>query len=248
METKDFFSSHAKVYAAFRPVYPIELYDFILQHAAQRTLAWDCGTGNGQVARHLARHFEKVFATDISDQQLAEAFKAQNIFYSLSRAEKTDFGDAQFDLVTVGQALHWFNVESFYAEVKRTGKKDGLIAAWGYGLLEVSEDIDPLFLHFYHSVVGPYWDEARRLVENRYDTIPFPFQPIPSPEFTIVVQWTREQFAGYLTSWSATQKYMMYRHHDPVPEFIETVTTYWSGGEIKTVTFPLFLKFGKIHG
>jgi hypothetical protein len=247
METKDLFSAHAKVYAAFRPVYPDELYDFILQHVGERKMAWDCGTGNGQVAQHLAKHFEKVFATDISDQQLAEASQAPNIAYSVSKAEETIFGDSQFDLVTVGQALHWFNLEKFYAEVKRTGKRNGLIAAWGYGLLKISDQIDPLFLHFYHNVVGSYWDEARRLVETNYSTIAFPFKPIPVPEFSMVVRWSREQFAGYVTSWSATQKYIMDRKHDPVGELIEKIDPFWSRGEFRTVAFPLFMKCGKIH-
>src|SRR3954470_6311391 len=111
MGTKDYFSNHAKIYAAFRPTYPEELYSFIFQHLEQRTTAWDCATGNGQVASYLAKHFDQVYATDISQQQLDNAILLPNISYTVSAAEKTSFPDQFFDLVTVGQALHWFNAD-----------------------------------------------------------------------------------------------------------------------------------------
>ena len=70
---KDLFSSQAKLYATFRPHYPDELFQFIIRHVPQRNMAWDCATGNGQVAQHLSPHFKKIIATDISHQQLENA-------------------------------------------------------------------------------------------------------------------------------------------------------------------------------
>src|SRR5688572_2580381 len=107
MATKDLFSSQSKAYAAFRPTYPAELYEFIFRNTKNFVLAWDCATGNGQVAQDLSKRFKKVYATDISQQQLDEAFKVTNIQYSVSKAEQTNFPDSSFDLITVGQALHW---------------------------------------------------------------------------------------------------------------------------------------------
>jgi hypothetical protein len=95
MSTKDYFSGQSKIYAAFRPTYPQELYQFIFQHLKNRSAAWDCATGNGQVARYLSEHFETVYATDISRQQIDNAFQANNIHYSVSKAEQTSFPDAQ---------------------------------------------------------------------------------------------------------------------------------------------------------
>src|SRR5882672_948119 len=119
---KDLFSAQAKQYAAFRPTYPEALYDFIFQHVHGNENAWDCATGNGQVAQRLARQFKKVYATDISQKQLDQASPANNIHYAVSPAESTPFPDHQFDLITVGQALHWFDLDKFYAEVKRVIK------------------------------------------------------------------------------------------------------------------------------
>ena len=246
MEKKDYFSEHSGIYAAFRPTYPEELYEFLFEQLKGRGCAWDCATGNGQVAGHLAPHFETVYATDISSQQLAHAVNARNIFYAVSPAEKTDFRNDQFDLITVAQALHWFDVTAFYREALRTGKPGGLLAVWGYSLPSVNTDIDTLLLDFYHNKTGPYWDFARRHVENHYRDLPFPVETIPSPRFSIRVQWSDEQFTGYLASWSATRKYIRERKTDPVREFSVALRKFWHPGDVKALSFPIFIKAGKI--
>ena len=246
MEKKDYFSQHSEVYAAFRPTYPEELYTFIFKHLEKKFCAWDCATGNGQVARYLARHFDSVYATDISRQQIDNAFAAKNIFYSVAAAEHTTFESNQFDLITVGQALHWFNLEAFYKEARRTAKPGALLAVFGYAFLTVNPAIDELLVDFYRHKTGPYWDEARKLVENQYQDIPFPFDKIICPDFNITVRWTSDQFAGYLTSWSATQKYIRIHGVNPVNTFLETLKPLWKKGAVKVITFPLFVKLGRI--
>jgi ubiquinone/menaquinone biosynthesis C-methylase UbiE len=247
METKDYFSGHSKIYAAFRPSYPQALYDFILQHVSKKAVVWDCATGNGQVAKILSQYFEKVFATDISQQQLENAHQKDNIMYSVSAAERTSFEENEFDLITVGQALHWFNLAAFYNEVNRVGKDKSILAVWGYANCSVSEEVDKTFSDFYFNVVGPYWDNARRLVEEEYRNIPFPFEEIPSPKFEIKVEWNLHQFTGYLTSWSATQKYIKANQINPVDRMKENLKVYWPDQEVKPVTFPVFLKLGRVN-
>lgn len=246
MERKDYFSDQSKAYAAFRPTYPPQLYEFIFQHLKNRSCAWDCATGNGQVAFYLARHFETVYATDISQSQLDHAFTAPNIFYSVCPAEKVPFDDHKFDLITVAQAMHWLNADAFYREARRTARPGGLLAIWGYALLTIDRVIDDLFMDFYTNTTGPYWDDARRLVENRYRDIPFPFKRIPCPQLAIKVKWTSEQFAGYLTSWSATQRYIRMHGENPVDAFHETLRPVWKAGVTKEVTFPVFMKLGRM--
>ena len=247
MKHKDLFSGHAKLYATFRPSYPKELYEFVFQHLSNREAAWDCGTGNGQVANYLADHLEKVFATDISAKQLEEATPRSNIVYSVSPAEETAFVDHVFDLITVGQALHWMNLEKFYSEVKRVGKPGALLAVWGYSILTINPQLDEHLHHFYKKIVGPYWDNARRLVDEEYQTIPFPFEEIKSPRFFITVEWDLNHLAGYLETWSATQKYITENKVNPIPALIEKLRVHWKdAAEVKTVAFPLFLRLGRI--
>jgi len=242
--TKDFFSGHSKLYATFRPTYPDDLYSFILKHIKNLDAAWDCATGNGQVAQVLAKHFNQVEATDLSQQQLDNAVQIKNIHYSVQSAEKNTFPDNHFNLITVGQALHWFDLDKFYSEVRRVAKKDALLAVWGYAICKVSTNVDEHFNHFYNHVVGPYWDSARKMVEEEYRSVPFPFEQIETPTFSIQVEWTLEEFAGYLTTWSATQKFIKDKNYNPVPEFVKLIQPYWK--EKEKVTFPVFLKLGRV--
>ena len=242
---KDFFSSQSKVYAAFRPTYPKALYDFIFRHLIDKKVAWDCATGNGQVAKYLAAYFNEVYATDISQQQLDHAVREKNIFYSKSQAEKTGFRDNQFDLITVAQALHWFDQKLFFEEAARVAKPNAFVAVWGYGLLYIDPVIDDLIMEFYKDKVGPYWDEARKLVETEYRSITFPFAEIKTPSFSIQVQWTIDQLAGYLSSWSATQKYVAERGHDPVSPFVKTLQKHWQRTEMMA-SLPIFMRLGQV--
>lgn len=246
MSSKDYFSGHSKLYAAYRPTYPEKLYEFIFHHVTQFDAAWDCATGNGQVAGRLAGNFKQVFATDISPQQIDHAVQGENIFYSISAAEKTSFPDNQFDLITVAQALHWFNVDNFYAEVRRVARQGAKLAVWGYEQCTINKQVDPLFLDYYHNEVGPYWDPARKLVEDHYRSIPFPFKEITAPEFFIEVLWKRDAFTNYLTTWSATQKFIREKGYNPVETLTESLKQFWNDGEEKIVRFPIFLKLGEI--
>jgi ubiquinone/menaquinone biosynthesis C-methylase UbiE len=242
--TKDRFSNHAQQYATFRPTYPKALYDFIFKHVRKFDSAWDCGTGNGQVARDLSAHFKIVEATDISEKQLANAFKAENIFYSKA-GEKTTFPDHQFNLITVAQAIHWFDIPKFYEEVQRVGKKNAIIAVWGYSLLSINPEIDKQLHDFYFKIVGPYWDKERRLVDEQYKTIPFPFTEIASPEFKLSFEWTIAEFQGYLSTWSSVQKYIQANQINPVESFMKKILPLWKSDR-QSVNFPLFLRLGKI--
>ena len=129
---KDNFSLQSSLYVKYRPSYPLELFDFIISQVKERDTAWDCGTGNGQTAKGLSSHFNKVFATDISQKQLDNAYQAGNIFYSVQPAEKTIFFNKSIDLITVSQALHWFKLDLFYQEVYRLGRPGSWIAVWVY--------------------------------------------------------------------------------------------------------------------
>ncbi len=241
---KDNFSQYASQYAKFRPHYPPEVFAHILSLVGEKNAAWDCGTGNGQVANVLSVHFKNVFATDISAQQLQHAIQLPNIEYSLQPAEKTNFDDAQFNLVTAAQAVHWFRFHEFYTEVKRTLKSGGLIAIIGYGLLQTAQPIQQLIDHFYHKVVGPYWDAERRYIDERYQTMPFPFQEIPMPDFQMDYIWTQEQLLGYINTWSAVKQYEKRHGTSPIEALSQEINRLWEDNRVQTFSFPLLLRVG----
>ncbi len=234
---KDNFSSHAKAYAQFRPHYPVELFTHLYTLVNNKNTAWDCGTGNGQVAVVLADHFGEVFATDISQQQLNEAVQKNNIHYSVQPAEKTVFADHQFDLITVAQAIHWFRFDLFYAEVKRTLNPGGLFVVIGYGLVQTEKSLQKIIDHFYTKIIGPYWDG--------YQTIPFPFEEIGMPGFQMSYQWSFEQLIGYLGTWSAVKHYTKENHADPVLLIKDTLQSAWGNQPLHSFTFPVLLRAGR---
>ncbi|GAB3513469.1 class I SAM-dependent methyltransferase [Spirosoma knui] len=241
----DRFSGHADLYAQYRIDYPTELYEFILADVPERQRAWDCATGNGQVARSLADFFPIVEATDISENQLARATPHDHIRYQVSPAEQTPFADATFDLITVAQALHWFDVRAFHREVRRVAKPGAVIAEWGYGLAQIGVDLDPALLDFYRNRVGPYWDPQRKYIDDGYKTLPFPFADVRWGEFTVQRTWPLDRFLNYLRTWSAVRQYIHENEEDPVKALQEQLAVRWSTEE-RIVQFPVFLRMGKI--
>jgi ubiquinone/menaquinone biosynthesis C-methylase UbiE len=244
-DLKDNFSSHSGEYKLFRPEYPEELYQFIYSIVPTKETAWDCGTGNGQVAAVLAETFQQVFATDISTQQINKAVRKDNIIYLVESAEKTAFHNHYFDLITIAQAIHWFDFDLFYKEAKRVLKPDGIIAVMGYGLLEVNPEVDAVVQHFYSSVIGQYWDSERRYIDEQYKTIPFPFKEIECPTFYYKTEWTLEHLIGYLNTWSAVKHYQKQLNKDPLDEIREELQKAWQKEKL-TVSFPQLLRVGKV--
>lgn len=241
---KDNFSIQAKGYSQFRPSYPPGMIEYIVSFVQDKKTALDVATGNGQVAIALSKYFDKVYATDISEKQLENAQHADNITYLKSKAEETDFDDNQFDLITVAQAIHWFDFDAFYKEVKRILKPDGIFAVIGYGLLQTNEHSQKILDRFYYEIVGPYWDAERRYLDENYETIPFPFDEIVTEKFTNRFTWTFEQLTGYLETWSATQHYIKQKEMNPLDNIREELKESWEKGD-RQVVFPLLLRLGK---
>ena len=247
----DRFSGHANLYAQYRIDYPDELYEFVLQAVPHRTTAWDCATGNGQVAGALADRFSYVDATDISETQLILAVQKpgaarSNIRYQISPAEQTPFPTHTFDLITVGQALHWFDVDAFHREVRRVAKPGAVIAEWGYGLVQINGAIDAILLDFYRNRVGPYWDPQRKYVDDAYATLPFPFADVQRAEFVVRRDWPLGRFLNYLRTWSAVRQYIHENEDDPVIELGTALTLIWGDGE-REVRFGVFLRMGSVR-
>jgi SAM-dependent methyltransferase len=243
---KDNFSEQSVGYAQFRPSYPQALFAFLFEHCPSFERAWDCATGSGQMASVLAERFTEVEATDISENQLKNALPRHNIRYRLGRAEAPDFPDQSFDLITVGQAAHWFNFERFYPEAKRVMKPNALIALIGYQKLRVGTEVEALIEELYDGTLHGFWDAERRLVDERYAHIPFPFEEIAFPEMASEHDWTVHHLLGYLNTWSAVQHYVRQRGENPMsPDWVEALMAAWPSGETRTVSFPVFGRVGK---
>ncbi len=241
---KDNFSIQAAEYSKFRPVYPAEMIDYILSFVTDKNEALDVGTGNGQVAAVLSDHFNAVYATDISENQISNAVRRANIHYKIAPAEKTDFKKDQFDLITVAQAIHWFEFDKFYDEVYRILKDDGVFAVLGYGLFSTNDETDKIILEYYRDITGPYWDPERRYLDENYTTIPFPFHELPSKPFVVTMRWSIAQLIGYLGTWSAGQHFKKAEGFDPLDIIRDRLASSWENSDHQVI-FNFLLRLGK---
>ena len=247
MGFRDHFSAQSSLYAAFRPTYPQDLAAFLADQAPGRDLAWDVATGQGQAARLLSAQFRQVLATDASAAQLASAEPCPRVEFRQAEAAHSGLPDSGCDLVTVAQAAHWFDIDKFYAEVRRVLRPRGVIAIWGYVLLKTGNaDIDKLLQSFQDETVGPYWPAGREILDARYATLPFPFERIDAPPFVMRARWTRQDLLGYVSSWSAVARYRQQAGADPLPSFEDEMRRAWPDGRAYDIEWPLYLLVGRV--
>lgn len=249
MAFQDHFSRQASDYTQYRPRYPLALFEFLAAIPAERKTAWDCGTGNGQAAVDLAEFFERVIATDPSASQIAHAEPHPRVEYAVAAAENCPLGSGTVDLVTVAQALHWFDRDRFYQQVRRVGRQGSVLAAWSYGLASISPEVDAIVWHLYEEVLGTYWPPERQLIEAGYATIEFPFEPIAAPQFSMFAEWTLAELLGYLRTWSSVQRYMQSEQVDPLGLIAGDLAAAWGSADVRReVHWPIYLRAGWIHG
>jgi SAM-dependent methyltransferase len=245
---KDHFSARAADYRAFRPSYPPGLFAFLASAAPGRTLAWDCGTGSGQAAVALAEHFARVLATDASAEQLKNAQPHPRVEYVVAPAEKCPLPDGSAALVIAAQALHWFDLDRFYPEVRRVCKPGGLFAATCYYAPSAGPEADPV-LRRWEDFIRPYWTPERVWVDAGYRTIPFPFPELEVPRFELRVESTLGQFLGYLGTWSATRQFIKAHGSDPLEGFRPRFAAAWGDPTAaRTVRWEFTLRLGRVSG
>jgi SAM-dependent methyltransferase len=148
------------------------------------------------------------------------------------------------DLIMVAQALHWLDLDRFYAETRRVLKPDGILAASAYNLLHIAPAIDEVVNRYYYEVVGPFWPPERKLVEQ-FAKLPFPFQEIESPKFEMTAQWSLDHLIGYLRTWSSTQRFIATKNSDPLEQITDQLRSVWGIPEqVRDVIWPLTLRIG----
>lgn len=240
---KDHFSGHADSYAAYRPTYPPALMRFLADCCEKRRAAWDCATGNGQTARALTPYFEKIVATDASARQIESAVPQPRIEYRVASAEDSGLPGRSVDLITVSQALHWFDIERFFDEALRVLVPGGVLSAWSYEMCTVEPSLDALILALYTDV-DAYWPPERRIVEARYSGIELPMPGIAAPEFEMTADWSADAMLGYLGTWSACQRFLREQGTDPVEAIEGPLREAWGEGS-REVRWPIALKIGR---
>lgn len=208
MENATTFGAQASTYAAARPSYPDELFDWIAAQAPAKNHVWDVGTGSGQAARALADRFEHVHATDIDTAQIKAATPQPNITYTPAEAHASGLADNSVDAITVATALHWFDMAKFWAEVQRVAKPGAVFCGWTYHRSETDQDVERALIKPVLDLIEPYWSDGNRLSWRGYfkDELNMPFEELQTPAFECRLMWTPAEIAAFTRSWSAHQK------------------------------------------
>lgn len=246
----DHFSGHATSYLKFRPLYPIDLAEYLaslIQNSPQAT-AWDCGCGNGQLSILLAQYFQQVIATDASEAQINNAIPHPKIHYRCAPAERCDLKDESVDLIVVAQAAHWFDLPAFYEEVQRVAKPHAKIALVTYNLMQIDSQLNEIIEDFYKNVLGKFWPPERRHVENNYAELYFPFDRLPSPVLSMRAALPFEGIVNYIHTWSAIRPAKQSLGHQPFEHFEQRLKEKWGDiTTLKTVNWPLTVLVGKVN-
>jgi len=246
MSFEDHFSTIAQNYSRFRPRYPEALFDYLAALAPGHELAWDCGAGNGQAAASLASRFRHVTATDASREQISHAPPHPRVDYRVEQAEASSLPSGRCDLITSAVAVHWFDFDRFYNTVRRVLRPGGVLAVWTYHLVESEPAIDELVHGYYAGVLAGYWPDRIRYLAERYRTLPFPFEEIQAPLFYLELEWDLHQLAGFLASWSASQKYLEQNGRHPLEEIWTGLSAAWGAPEQRRLLrWPLYMRVGR---
>jgi ubiquinone/menaquinone biosynthesis C-methylase UbiE len=163
MPVENTFALKSDEYVLARPRYPRALIEWLVVRAPGHGRAWDCATGNGQAAIDLAPYFAEVQATDVCAEQISQGLSVPNVHYSVRPAESTCFADRSFDLITVAQALHWFDFARFWVEVRRVARPGALFAAWGYAWFDCDSDVHAELVMPLRTLIDPFWAANNRL-------------------------------------------------------------------------------------
>ena len=237
------FSGVSEEYAASRPLYPPELFEWLASSVRCREMAWDTATGNGQAAIGLASHFTHVVATDVSPAQVQHARHHPRIEYRVASAEESGLAANSVDLVVAAAAIHWFDLDRFYREVDRVIHRGGVLVAWTYHVAHVGPPLDRILWPFYRDVVGRYFAAGARMVDSHYDGITLPGKPLQTPAFRTTVRWSAEEVLRFVRTWSGVQSYMAATKQDPVEQIAQAVRdVFGSDDSVQEVSWPLYIR------
>lgn len=168
---------------------------------------------------------------------------ADNIEFRVAPAEKSELAGESVDLITVAQALHWFDINKFFDEATRVLRPGGVLAVWCYENCRVDPDCDEVIRKIFAEVES-YWPAERDIVVNHYDDITLPLPELPVDRFSMTANWTVEQILGYMRTWSASQRYIKDKGTDPTQQLGVELARRW-GDRQRRVAWPLTLRIGR---
>lgn len=245
---KDHFSGAADAYRRSRPGYPDALFEWLSSlPAGAGGTAWDCGCGNGQASVGMAAHMARVIASDPSAKQIESAEPHARVDYRTAPAETVPIADGTIDLTLAAQAAHWFDLDAFYAEVRRVSRPGAVVALVTYGPFTADGALGEALEAFYAGPIHAHWPPERAHVEAGYRTLPFPFAEIAAPAFAMTAEWDFARLIDYIGTWSAVKACRDATGTDPIPAARKAIAAAWGEpAAMRTIRWPLSLRVGRV--
>ncbi|MBY9021191.1 MAG: class I SAM-dependent methyltransferase [Candidatus Lokiarchaeota archaeon] len=170
-DPKKRFSSRVENYIKFRPSYPLKIIEFLKEKKilTKDSVVADIGSGTGILSKIFLDNGNQVYGIE-PNKDMREA--AEKIllgypnFTSLEgSAESTGLEDNIIDLITAGQAFHWFDVDEAKREFKRVLKPNyNVVIIWnnrGKGGSEFNSSYENFMLKY-----GTDYKEVMKKEEN----------------------------------------------------------------------------------
>ena len=247
-DIQNHFAGVANQYATFRPTYPRQLLaDLAELSGGADTIALDVAAGNGQATTMLADYVAHVYASDVAVSQIQAMPVHPRISAYVARAEASGLQAQSIDLITVAQAMHWFDVEAFHHEVRRVVRPGGVIAVWSYALLHATPAINDVINDLYRTT-GPWWPADRAHVDDGYANLAFPYTLVTYTPPAMTAEFDVARLLGYLGTWSGVQRYKKATGDDPVAARSDALRAAWGGPDTQlvTFTFDVTMRVGRV--
>ncbi len=246
MTFADHFSATAHKYAAHRPRLPVEMAQWLGEVAPSQRVALEVGCGSGQFTESLARVFERVYASDPAEAQLANAPTIPSVTFRRESAESLD-APAPADVVCAAQAAHWFDLPRFYEAAVRCLVNRGVLALIAYGPAIAPEPIRGAWDRFHDVTLAEFWPPERAHVVHRYRTLPFPFAELDAPTLRIERRWRLEAALGYVETWSGVRALERAGEGAKYSAFREGVCEAWGDPELeRDFWFPVSVRATRV--
>lgn len=127
------FSDRVDNYIKYRPSYPPEIIDYLKAQNILKvdSIIADIGSGTGISTEMFLKNGNKVYGVEPNKEmrEAAERLLSGYINFSsiIGTAEETTLPISSLDLVTAGQAFHWFDIPKAVVEFKRILKPPGYV-------------------------------------------------------------------------------------------------------------------------